>query len=572
MTLAEAMVLTAKNRGQRGFTFQAEDGSEVRHTFADLEVLTAERAGAMQAHGLEKGDRLAMVVVEPNEFVITFLAAIRVGVVPVPLYPPMSLGGLDGYRDRTVRILTQCGAKLLVTSPRAKRLLWQLVDQVPTLTNLVTEFIPAEPAYPEITGDDLAFLQYTSGSTDHPKGVMVTHRSLMANIDAMNGPAGVDMKPDHDVMVSWLPLFHDMGLIGFVLGPLAWGTNAVFIPTLRFLKSPRVWMDTIDLHRGTITCAPNFAYAMVTRRLRPAEEAWDLSSLRVVGCGAEPIQAHTLRSFAAEFAPAQLDPTALMPCYGMAESTLAISFSRWDAPMHTRKVNAKQLEAEGRAAEDASGDEHVSCGRAFPGHDIAVFSEDGQACPDGVQGELCVRGPSVTTGYFGDPEATAAAFRDGWLRTGDLGYLVDRQVFVTGRLKDLIILRGRNIHPQAIEWAVADVDGIRRGNVVAFSRPGDHHEEIVVAAEVRGGDISAAIKQQAHVQLGLTVSEVVCLAPGALPKTSSGKLQRGRTRAQYLAGTLGSQGRAPKGGRRTALRHATTSAWAQLKHLVRRRS
>jgi len=312
----------------------------------------------------------------------------------------------------------------------------------------------------------------------------------------------------------------------------------VFLPTASFVRAPRTWLDKINEHRGTITYAPNFAYALVAKRLKDKEvEGLDLSCLRIAGCGAEPIQARALRDFAARLAPAGFDPRSFVPSYGMAEATLAITFM----PLR-----------EGLATErNHIGQELVDCGRVFPDHEIAIVDDEGRRLGPGDRqvGQIVTRGPSVTQGYFREPELTAQTYKtlpdepDGapWLHTGDLGYLVGDRLFVCGRLKDIIIIRGRNYYPSDIEWAVSEIPGIRRGNVVAFGVDLDGEEQLVVCCEGTGSD-AAAIREATITfvasQFGLTVHEVVVAPLASLPRTSSGKPQRRKARQMYVDGTL----------------------------------
>ncbi len=582
-TLAAALANIGNDYPENGFTFQNMKGVETTLTFTEIEKETAKRAAGLQDHGLRPGDRLGLIVIEPEDFVLTFLAATRVGVVPVPLYPPMSMGGLDAYAERTAKVLETAGAKLLAASSQLQNILWGLVDQVDSLRKLVkVEELgntDETPVYPEVKPDDICFLQYTSGSTSDPKGVIVTHATLRANTDAILGPAGLDSDPKKDRGCSWLPLYHDMGLIGFVIGPLMWGIPIVFIPALRFLRRTSVWLDAIHRHRASISFAPPFAYSLAARKAKPADiEKWDLSSMKAFGVGAEPISAAGLREFNETFAPCKLKPEAIMAAYGMAEATLAIGLTPVRDLMRTRTVDSAAFQENGNAKEASNGSatlEHVSCGPAFPEHEIKIAGENGDWLDDASEGEICVRGPSITPGYFQNEEATREAFQDGWLRTGDLGYLVDGEVYVTGRIKDLIILNGRNIHPQSIEWAVTDVDGVRKGNVVAFSVPGDRTEEVVVVAEVRGverDEVSKAIRDAVHSAIGITLGDVVCLGPGMLPKTSSGKLQRRKARQLYLTDGLGRQGsRAPGStGKLTLARHVAKSLFTRARTITAR--
>jgi fatty-acyl-CoA synthase len=458
---------------------------------------------------------------------------------------------------------------------------------VPSARDLVTvEALAAgpesrEPA-PEIAPSDPLFLQFTSGSTSAPKGVVVTHASLCANGCAIM-TAGLEADPLRDKAVSWLPLYHDMGLIGFVLAPLMIGLPSVFMPTVAFVKRPSLWMDVIHDHRGTITFAPNFAFARVTKRASDADVArWDLSSLRVVGCGAEPIHAGTMRAFLERFAPSKLSPNAMLPCYGMAEATLAMSFVRLDTPLRVDSIDPEACYAHKRALPaptSAGALELVSVGRAFPDHELAIFDDDDRRLGEREIGEIRLRGPSTAAGYFRNPDQSRVVFggerNDGWLRTGDLGYLADGQLYISGRKKDILIVHGRNYYPQGIEWLVEEVPGIRKGNVVAFSIPGATSEEVVVVAETQEADaakrvaLASAIKRHINEAMALAVGDVTLVGVGELPKTTSGKLQRSKTREQYLAGTLGTEGvrSLSTSAQRIALaRHFATSMMSRIRH------
>ena len=582
-TVAEAVADVGTLHPSNGFTFQDLRGEETFYAYPEVERRTATRAAALQALGLKQGERLGLIVVEPEDFVLTFLAALRIGVIPVPLYPPLSFGALDAYAERTARVLEMSGTRILVASAKLQNILWGIVDKVDSLEKLVKAETLAQcdtaPVYPEIVPEDTAFLQYTSGSTSDPKGVIVTHGSLVANSYSIIID-GVKMDHRHTA-VSWLPLYHDMGLIGFVVATLTNAMNSVFVPTLRFIKKPSVWMDAIHRHRGDISFAPNFAYALAVQKAKPAElEAWDLSCVQVFGCGAEPIQASTAHAFLDLFGEhCGLDRTSFLPAYGMAEATLAMSFKPLGQVFRTNRVDAERFQDDGvveAPRDDEPVLEHVSCGPTFPGHELRALSDDGSLLAEGVEGELCFKGPSVTAGYFQDPERTAAAYRDGWLHTGDLGYTLDGEVYVTGRIKDLIILNGRNIHPQSLEWRAAEVDGVRKGNVVAFSRPSPSGEEVVIVIETRESEerweqLKKDVKKRIRAEIAVAPADIVCLKPGSLPKTSSGKLQRRKARQQYLAGELGGEGSrtaGSTGSKITLAKHVARSVWSRAKNRI----
>jgi fatty-acyl-CoA synthase len=347
-------------------------------------------------------------------------------------------------------------------------------------------------------------------------------------------------------------------------------------------------METVHRQRGSVSFAPNFAFARLTKRATDADLArWDLSCVRALGCGAEPIHPGTMRAFLDRFAVAQLRPEALLPCYGMAEATLAMSFVGLDEPLRIDTIDRAACQQQNLAqplGEEAAADagpplEIVCCGRPFVGHELGIFAESGEPLPDRHIGEIRFRGPSVAAGYFRNPEATAQSFtpaaRGGWLHTGDLGYMVDGELYISGRKKDVLILNGRNYYPQGIEWLVESVAGIRRGNVVTFSVPGEASEEAVVVAETpesdpnRRQEIRAAVRSLVNAELGLPVADVYLLGPGELPKTTSGKLQRQRTRSQYLAGTLGGEGvrsLGSSGQQLTVARHLAKSFVSRVRH------
>lgn len=584
-TVAEAIASVGRRWPTNGYTFQDLKGNETFYSFPDVEVQSAGRAAALQALGVRKGDRLGMVVIEPEDFVLTFLGALRIGAVPVPVYPPLGLGNFDAYGKRVAQLFQASEASLLITSPQLQYVLWALIDQVPSLRLLVKTtdlHHRGTPDYPEIGPDDLAFLQYTSGSTSDPKGVMITHRCLIANTHGNMGAGGLQMDPATDKGVTWLPLYHDMGLIGFVVATVCWGVSAVFIPTIRFLRDPSVWFETIHRHRATTSFGPCFAYGLAAKKATQAQlDRWDLACIKVLGCGGEPVNPQTIRTFTELFHQRTgMAANVVRPGYGSAEVTLTISLTPMAETMRVNPVDAERFASDGIAVEPVEGKpylEHVACGVCIPAHEMAIFDLDGNRQADGVEGEICMRGPSVMPGYFRNQEATRATFRAGWLRSGDLGYLRDGHIYVTGRIKDLVICRGSKYHPQSIEWAVGEVAGVRRGNVVAFSVPGDDTEQLVIVAETREPKadhdrMTEAIKAAVRREIGLEPGDVVFIASGQLPKTSSGKLQRARARQHYLEGELDhTTSRITSGpSARIALaRQVARSMWTRLKHVSR---
>jgi fatty-acyl-CoA synthase len=543
----------------RAVTFVRASGEERRVSYPDLWLEARRRAHALAALGVRRGDRVALILPEPDEFVLTFIAALAAGLVAVPMYPPQTLAKLEAYGDTVRHVLRASGARLLVTNDALRPMIDEHLGSRSGARVVVERDVRDAPGFegeaPEpVSLDDVAFLQFTSGSTSRPKGVMVTHRNLSVNSHAIMFD-GLKSTPD-DRGVSWLPLYHDMGLIGFVVAPLYALVQVMFLPTMAFIRRPSLWLDAIHRFRGTITFAPNFAFALAARAVTDAQSAaWDLSSMRALGCGAEPIQADVLRVFLERFAPRGLRPESILPSYGMAEATLAITFSDVTAPLRTDRVDVDAMrKGAAKAASGGASLELVSCGKPFPDHEVAIVSPDARRLGERQVGEIWLRGPSVTKGYFGDPDATEESFggvlagdrREDrtWLRTGDLGYMAEGELYVCGRAKDLIILNGKNYYPQDIEQVVSKVDGVRESQCVAFSRlTRSGAEEAVIVAESRRNAshneaIQSAIVLAVRGEMGVTIAEVVLIKRGTLPKTSSGKVRRREAKRRLEAGEL----------------------------------
>ncbi|WP_280465282.1 AMP-binding protein, partial [Nocardia brasiliensis] len=405
-------------------------------------------------------------------------------------------------------------------------------------------------------------MQFSSGSTGTPRAIPARVAAVRANGMAIMRD-GLRADPAVDRGLSWLPLHHDMGLVGFVLAPLLIGVPVSFVPTRAFVRHPGLWLRAMSDRRATISFAPNFAYALSARRTSPEEiTALKLDQVRVLGCGAEPINHAVLQYFLNTFAPAGLEPEALTPCYGLAEATLAVALATPDRPYRVDHIRADELsggravpldpetaaripaETESNATSTVSEDTAaiVGCGPPLAGHQIAVRDDAGETVAERSIGEIWVRGPSIAHAYLGAVSATHHTFRpDGWLRTGDLGYLAEGELFVTGRVKDLLILNGRNIDPQRVEWVAETVAGVRAGGVVACTRPGSGSEELVVVAECRTADttkIPAALREAVAAALGIPVHDVATVAPGTVPRTTSGKPPPQETRRRVLEGAL----------------------------------
>ncbi len=528
-------------------------GAEDRYfTYRQL-CAEAERRAAhlsrLGQFGLMKGDRLALMMAEAQEFVTSFLGCVIAGIIPAPISPPMATKAGEHFLSTSARIIDDAGAKALLTTELTKPFADQALGRASESARLITteEFFAGDPPpfdRPQVDPEDICFLQYTSGSTTSPRGVIVTHANLMANATAFLGPHGLNAG-DYEMGISWLPHYHDMGLIGFILAPLIMNRSVVILPITSFARDPRVWLKAIDKYRGTVSYAPNFAYAQVVKRLRDNDlDGLDLSCWRVAGCGAEPIHAPTLLSFAERLAPAGFRAEAFLPSYGLAESTLAVSIHRHGEPLRIDRVDGESLKG-GKAtpAIENNGriNEIVSCGFPIPDHQVAIISEEGMALPEREIGEVLFRGPSVTRGYFRNPEASAETWRDGWLRTGDLGYLADGELYICGRSKELIIIRGANYYPQDIELAARDLPGIKRGNVAAFSVNDGREERLVILAEAdhrEGESLRQSIASRIQEAIGLNVHRVALVPVGTLLRTTSGKLQRGKMKQLYEQGGL----------------------------------
>ncbi|MEV8425620.1 AMP-binding protein [Streptomyces niveus] len=565
-------------------TYVGADGETVTLSRAQLLAAVRDSAGRLVAAGLRPGDRVALVAADPGPFVRAFLGAVWAGLVPVPLPPPPPLGRRDAWSETLAealkvadpRALVAPGATLPLLSGIRTRPLSRVESNSPASSyprpnpgpvpdssldrdsgrcpaafpnTYSYEFLDAagavEPQEPApFRSDRTVYFQFSSGSTGRPRAVAATAGAVTANAHAiMRHGLAVDLDRDH--AVSWLPLHHDMGLVGFVLAPLVAGLPVTLLPARTFVRDPGVWMRTMSQVRGTITFAPNFAFGLAARRVRPEDVAGlDLSPVRVLGCGGEPVNTRTLHGFTAAYAGAGLDPAALLPCFGLAESTLAVTFGARGRGARTDAVSPAALRDTDRAVPAGDGEEPlevVNCGGPFPGHEVAVVDGRGTTCPERSVGEIWVRGPSVAAGYTGDDDATAETFRaDGWLRTGDRGYLADGELHVTGRLKDVLVVNGRNTDPTRLEWLVETLPGVRAGGVVAFTRPSpsSHTEEIVVVVECRADaapDLDGAVRRLVAERLALDVREVVTVGPGAIPRTTSGKPRRQETRRRHLA-------------------------------------
>ena len=400
---------------------------------------------------------------------------------------------------------------------------------------------------PAITPDDPCYLQFSSGSTRFPTGALVTHRALMANAQAIIRH-GLQVVPE-DRALSWLPLYHDMGLVGFVLSPLACQMSVDLLPTGAFVRRPLLWLDLIGRNGATISYSPTFGFELCARRAEAAGvEGLDLSRWRIAGLGGDMIRTGPLRDFAERFAPAGFSPKAFVASYGMAEATLALTMAPLGQGLGVESLDISRLEQDRLAvAGEASARtrDFARCGPPLPDHELEVRGEDGAVLPERGVGRIFASGPSLMKGYFNQPEETARVLSaDGWLDTGDLGFLDRGEIVLTGRSKDLMIVNGRNIWPQDLEWTCeAELAAVRSGDVAAFSVPGDEDEQVVVLVQTRSSD--PAVRAELSAEVGRVLrqrhsveAEVRLVGAHALPQTSSGKLSRSKARLAYLAGAF----------------------------------
>ena len=556
-TLSDSLWRHAELDPERVHVFLRGEDTATREqevSYGRLRDEAAAIAGGLRERGIGPGDTVALMLPTGLDFLRSFFGTLLLRAIPVPIYPPLRLDRLEEYASRQSAILANAGVALLVTIARARPVVSLLKPAVPTLRDVVTadELAASGAAVsgPDGDGSDPAFVQYTSGSTGQPKGVLLTHANLLANIRAI--AEGLEIEPT-DVGVSWLPLYHDMGLIGAWLNCLHNGLPLTLMPPTAFLARPERWLWAIHERRATLSAAPNFAYELCARRIPDEKlEGLDLSSWRVALNGAEPVSSGTLERFARRFSAHGFHPEAMTPVYGLAECSVGLAFPPIGRGPRVDRIAREPFQREGLARKAAAGDaavlELVSAGRELPEHEIRIVNDAGSDVGERVVGRLAFRGPSMTSGYYRNPEATATmTLPGGWLDSGDLAYRADGEIHICGRRKDLIIKAGRNLVPQEIEEAAATVEGVRRGCVVAFGVENATigTEALVIVAETRATDplererIGSAVTERVAAAVEVPPDEVVLVAPGAVLKTSSGKLRRAATKEQFVLGALG---------------------------------
>ncbi|HTP29773.1 MAG TPA: AMP-binding protein [Anaeromyxobacteraceae bacterium] len=525
-----------------GVTFVDLHERHLHLSWGEIQGRARRSAAALEDLGVCPGDRVALVLRTEPSFLDAFFGALLAGAVPVPLYPPVRFGRLEEYLASTARLLEVSGARIVLASGGVRRLLGEAVARAsPPLgchSARALALGPREVARAATPGD-LALVQFSSGSTVEPKPVALTHANILAQTASL---LELTRPTPRDTLVSWLPLYHDMGLIGGLLGALSYPGPCVLIPPEYFLARPALWLRSLARCRGTISAAPSFAYAYAALRVRDEELAGlDLSHWRLALDGAEPVSPEALRRFAARFAPFGFDARALTPVYGLSEAALAVTFPR-SRGWRSLRIDPVALAARGAVEEGLR--EVVSVGEPVPGVEVEVRGEGEMALGERRLGRIFVRGASLMQGYLGQPEATARAMRGGWLDTGDLGFIDGGELYVRGRAKDVVVLCGANHAAEDVEAALDGVSGLRRGCAVAAGfEPDGEGEQLLLLAErscgmEQDGPVAEDARRAVLARSGLCVHTVVLLAPGTLPRTSSGKMRRGEAVRRYLAGEL----------------------------------
>jgi len=552
-TLIDALYFEAKlavGGKPKGVTFIEDDGKETRVTYMHALEKSYGRAGALQRRGVGEAEPVLIVLPTTRDFLYIFFGLQAIGAIPAPVSPPASFGELADFGERLAVLAKYLGARRLITNSGMRDFVG---GSLPGVEVLLAEDLRADAATHgprfhkvDMERDDVAFIQCTSGSTGVSKGVMLTHENLISNVYQIGWSTGTTQD---DVTLSWLPLYHDMGLIGCLLFSIYWNLEAVFMSPLRFLRNPMSWMRSMAEHGATMCTAPNFAYAYVASRAKDEElTGLDLSRWRLAGCGAEPIDRRTLERFVERFAPCGLSPNVCVPCYGLAEATLAVTFHKHGTPLVHDVVDREGLADARRAIDVPPGSpgavEVVSCGTPMPEMRVRIVDDAGNDLPEDGVGRILVFGPTVMKGYYRMPEKTAETLVDEWLDTGDVGYLRGGALRVTGREKDLVIIRGKKYVPSDFEWAAEEVPGVRKGNVVAFGRAdaeaGTEVLHVVCETDVTGDEeraaLTLAVERAVATRTGIRPAAVTLVARNLIPKTSSGKVQRRKVRDVIVSG------------------------------------
>ncbi len=557
-TLLDVLDWHVATHPQRTHIILSEETGEQEISYSTLRQGAEAVAQGLRAYGLQSGQSVAIMLPTSRDYFYCFYGILLAGGVPVPIYPPARLSQIEDHLRRHAGILNNALASILITVPEAKavaRLLKSHVEGLHSVTTVQELSVSrAALASPIIKAQDIAFLQYTSGSTGNPKGVVLTHANLLANIRAMGQATRADST---DVFVSWLPLYHDMGLIGAWLGSLYYAIPFVVMSPLTFLARPERWLWAIHRHRGTLSAAPNFAYELCLRKIGDhAIEGLDLSSWRMAFNGAEPVNPDTIVNFQQRFAHYGLRPEAITPVYGLAECAVGLAFPPPGRGPIIDHIKRDAFMRAGKALpaseEEKDALRFVACGQPLPSHQIRIVDAAGHELGEREEGRLEFRGPSTTSGYFRNPEQTRRLFHGEWLDSGDFAYIAAGDVYLTGRAKDIIIRAGRNIYPYELEEAVGNIPGIRKGCVAVFGSPGPASgtERLIVLAETRETEAIVLDKLRGEINilamnlLGEPPDDIVLAPPHTVLKTSSGKIRRAASRELYEKG--GAAGRRPR--------------------------
>ena len=540
-TLTSFLQEAAKDPQKVGFIFVNRKEEETFYHFSKVNERSQKAATTLYKLGIRKGDFVAIMLPTSIEFMDCFLGAQAIGAVPVPLYPPMRLGKLDEYFLRTGAMLQKVQAKILITEARIRRILGELRNHYrPPLGFVLAQDLQNEAIDSAVLStpheDDICMVQFSSGTTQHPKGVTLTHKQTLANVDAI----AHSFPTDHNKTgCSWLPLYHDMGLIGCVFPAIALPGLLVLIPPEVFLTKPAIWLRSISRHQAFISPAPNFSYSLCTQRIKEKDiKEIDLRCWTMALNGAEPVAPEHLRQFIQRFAPYGFSATALTPVYGLAEASLAVTFSDPMQPFVSNTFHREEL-AQGKAipSQDAYAIEIASVGKPLKGFSVEIRDQKGTTQPQGHVGDIWIKGPSLTKGYVGEQISPQI---DGWLSTGDIGFFFQDELYISGRNKDILIIHGKNHSPYDIEHAVDEVPGVRIGCAVAVSNITSTGEQLFVFIEYKEkhSELATICAKTILEKTSLKPDVVILLEPGTIPRTSSGKLRRQATLTRYLQGTL----------------------------------
>jgi acyl-CoA synthetase (AMP-forming)/AMP-acid ligase II len=549
-TTVPEIVMNLENCTRWGARFVASNEEATFYPYQDVMRRAQKAAAYLQAQGLQRGDRVALILSTSIEFFDALLGVQLAGGIPASLYPPFRLGKLDEYFARLRKMLAKIGARFLITENRIKRLLGpgvvgvESLQEVLEVKDLQTGDARWQPV--DVDPDQPAFLQFSSGTTVEPKAVMVTHTNLLANLTMMQQclPYRGEDEIDHGC-VCWLPLYHDMGLVGCVYLGMYYPGNVTYMGPDTFLARPAIWLRTLSKYKSAISPAPHFAYSLCATKIKDEEmEGVDLSRWRAALNGAEPIEQDGIRRFTERFARWGFKANALTPVYGLAEAGLGVTFTELDDLPKFTEFSREGL-WNGGTAHLGEGRSMVSVGRALPGVEVTIRDDQDRVVPENQVGRIWVKGPSITKGYWESPELTANMIHGEWMDTGDLGFFHEGELYIAGRAKDLIIIRGRNYAPQEMEELLLDVEGVRKGCAAAVSTMVEHEgEQLIILAEKDPrskrpeAEVIAEINSRILQGLSLKPRDVELLEPGTLPRTSSGKMRRGEALRQFLAGEL----------------------------------